>query len=130
MQNVDFSPFLGINMTIFRSKIFLNVHSLVHFEEKEFWGYSCWISLSTGNTLRLLLFFGQIWVLALIFNTLIDHTACRPKNSSFQFIIHQQLFPEKLVKHLRHQKTLSTEIGSSPNPNLEKQKNVSFFSLF
>ena len=63
--------------------------SLVHFEEMEYWGlgilltdkFEYWgcswqISLSTGNTLRLLLFFGQIWVLALIFNTLIDHTAC------------------------------------------------------
>ena len=49
--------------------------------EIEYWGYSWLMSLSTGNTLRLLLFFGQIWVLALTFNTLIDHTACISKNS-------------------------------------------------
>ena len=51
----------------------------MHFEEIEYWGYSWRMSLSTRNTLRLLLFFGQIWVLALIFNTLIDHTACNWK---------------------------------------------------
>ena len=41
---------------------------------------TCYITLSVWNLVLtlvgLLLFFCQIWVLALIFNTLIDHTAC------------------------------------------------------
>ena len=60
----------------FQIKNLCKCPSLVLCEEIEYWGYSWLISLSTGNTLRLLLFFCQIWVLALIFNTLIDHTAC------------------------------------------------------